>query len=79
MKCPKGNRVSRNRKDYFHHPNISCSKSHNGYHRKIIHGLSQCDRCNTLWSRDYVASLNISRSFKSYFENGAAADYLART
>ena len=79
MKWSKGNRVSRNWKYYFHHHNVSCFKSHDGYHRNLIHGLSQCDRCNTLWPRDYVASLNISRSFKSYFKTGAAADYLART
>ena len=65
MQCPKGNA-----KYYI---------SRQGrYYRKVIHGLSQCKNCNTLFSRDYIASLNICRSFRHYFERGCAPNYLKR-
>ena len=57
MKCPKGNATYYNR--YF-----------NREFRKQIHGLSHCGCCKRLFSRDYIASLNICRSFVSYFKEG---------
>ena len=41
---------------------------------KRVHGLSHCKIYKKLWSRDYVASLNIV----SYFKNGKACLYLFR-
>lgn len=66
MKQPKGTQVYKDRNDVTH--------------RVRVHGLSQCGNkgCNTLWSRDYAASLNIGRSFVHYFEHGVAAPYLSR-
>ena len=65
MKCLKGNSWYYNSRQ-------------GRYYRKEIHGLSQCKKCNTLFSRDYIASLNICRSFKHYFHEGCAAEYLKR-
>ena len=51
-----------------------------GNHKIRVHGLSQCrnKECNTLWSRNYAATLNIGRSFVHYFRHGVAASYLSR-
>ena len=65
MQCPKGNAKYYNSRQ-------------ERYYRKIIHGLSQCKNCNTLFSRDYIASLNICRSFRYYIGHGCAPDYLER-
>jgi len=76
MKCPKGNRFSKNRKEYYHQHKASRYSSHDGFYRRQIHGRPHCKEFNTLCSRDYVASLKICRSFVSYFQTGAAAFYL---
>lgn len=79
MNCPKGNRFSKNSKEYSHQDKASFHKSRYGYHRKEIHGLSQCNKCLSLWSRDYVGSIIIHyRSFVSSFLTGAAPIYLQK-
>jgi len=68
--------ILKNSKEYYHQHKASHYSSLDGFYRRQIHELSHCNECNTLWSCDYVASLNISRSFISYFQTGAAAFYL---
>ena len=46
--------------------------------RKRVHGLSQCYRCSTLWSRDYAATLNIGRVFVEQWQAGVRPAYLCR-
>ena len=65
MKCPKKN------SEYFH-------RGRNKNYKKQIHGLSFCCGCKKLFARDYIASMNICRSFVSYFNTGGAVDYLSR-
>ena len=65
MKCPKG-------KDTHHNYRL------NKEYRKDIHGLSHCKCCNRLFSRDYIASMNICRSFVDYFQYDVPLDYLRK-
>ena len=66
MKCPKG-------KATYHSHRLKKE------FRKNIHGLSHCKCCKKLFSRDYIASMNICRSFVSYFQYGVPLDYLRKT
>ena len=66
MKCPKGEVT-------YHNYRL------NKEYRKDIHGLSHCECCKKLFSRDYIASMNICRSFVSYFQYGVPLDYLRKT
>lgn len=51
---------------------------HNGIvQKKHVHGLSHCKMWKRCWSQDYVTSLNIRRSFVSYFNNGRSFPYLS--
>ena len=63
MKCPKGNATY-----YNEYLKKEC--------RKEIHGLSHCGNCKKLFSRDHIASMNICRSFVSYFKDGKPLFYL---
>ena len=65
MKSPKG-------KNTYH------SHRYNKTFRKDIHGLSYCKCCKTLFSRDYIAAMNICRSFVRYFQYDVPLDYLRK-
>lgn len=67
---PKGNVLRRKRNG-----EIARGKDGKPLHIEV-RGLSRCDKCHTLWARDFASTMNIYHVFTQLIFTGSIPDYL---